>query len=96
MLKTPLGRFRLIALVEGISFLLLLGIAMPLKYFADFPAAVSVAGALHGLLFVLYIAAVAHVTFALRWSFVRVIGALVASIVPFGNFVLDSRLRQEQ
>jgi integral membrane protein len=96
MLRTPVGRLRVIGLIEGLSFLLLLGIAMPLKYFADFPEAVSILGMIHGLLFVLYLAAVAHVTIAIRWSVAWVLGALVAAVVPFGNFVLDLRLRRVQ
>lgn len=96
MLRTPIGRLRVIGLVEGISFLLLLGIAMPLKYFADIPIFVTIVGALHGILFVLYIASVAEVWSKLRWSIGRVIGALAASIIPFGTFVLDARLRQEE
>jgi integral membrane protein len=96
MLKTPIGRLRAIAHLEGVSYLLLLGIAMPLKYFANLPEAVRIVGSLHGLLFVLYLIAVAHVTIALRWSLSRVLGALAASVIPFGNFVLDARLRRDQ
>ncbi|MBP1155907.1 MULTISPECIES: DUF3817 domain-containing protein [unclassified Paenibacillus] len=95
-LKTPLGRLRLIALYEGISYLVLLLIAMPLKYFADLPMAVSIVGALHGLLFVLFLIAVAHVMFVHRWSVLRGIGALIASLVPFGTFVLDVQLKRDQ
>lgn len=95
MLQSPIGRLRAIGLIEGISFLLLLCIAMPLKYFADIPQVVTVVGGIHGLLFVLYLLAVAHVTYALRWSFLRVAGALIASVIPFGNFVLDIQLRKE-
>ncbi len=95
MLRTPVGRLRAIALVEGVSYLLLLGIAMPLKYFAGFPEAVKVVGWAHGLLFVLYLMAVAEVTVARRWRFVRILGAFVAALVPFGTFVLDARLRRE-
>jgi integral membrane protein len=95
MLKTALGRFRLVGLYEGISFLVLLGIAMPLKYFADIPQAVSVVGMLHGLLFVLYLLTLAHVTLANRWSIIRVLGAIIASLIPFGTFVLDARLRRQ-
>ncbi|MFD0679874.1 MULTISPECIES: DUF3817 domain-containing protein [unclassified Paenibacillus] len=95
MLKTALGRFRLIGLYEGISFILLLGIAMPLKYYAGFPQPVKIIGMLHGLLFVLYILTLAHVTLTNRWSFLRVIGALIASLLPFGTFVLDARLRRQ-
>lgn len=94
--KTPLGRLRLIALYEGISYLVLLLIAMPLKYFADLPMAVSIVGALHGLLFVLFLIAVAHVMIVHRWSVLRGLGALIASLVPFGTFVLDVQLKRDQ
>lgn len=96
LLNTPLGRFRAISFIEGVSFLLLLGIAMPLKYFADLPMLVTIVGWIHGVLFVLYIAAVAHVTLTDGWSLKRVAGALIASLLPFGPFVFDARLRREQ
>ncbi|NGQ93838.1 DUF3817 domain-containing protein [Brevibacillus sp. SYP-B805] len=96
MLKTPLGRLRAAGLMEGISYLALLGIAMPLKYWADLPGAVKIVGSLHGLFFILYLFALAHVTIALRWSIVRVLGAFVASLIPFGTLILDARLRREQ
>ena len=54
MLKTPLGRFRAVALAEGLSFVVLLFIAMPLKYALGLPLAVKYVGWAHGLLFVLY------------------------------------------
>lgn len=95
MMKTALGRFRLISLIEGISYLVLLLVAMPLKYMMDIPIAVTVAGMLHGVLFCLYILALGHVTLANRWSFLRVAGAFIASLLPFGNFVLDRRIRHE-
>ncbi|ALS21736.1 MULTISPECIES: DUF3817 domain-containing protein [Paenibacillus] len=94
--RTPLGRLRLAALYEGISYLVLLLIAMPLKYFADFPMAVRIVGALHGLLFILFLIAVAQVMFVHRWSIMRGIGALIASLVPFGTFVLDVQLKRDQ
>ncbi|KOO50373.1 DUF3817 domain-containing protein [Priestia koreensis] len=93
MLATAVGRLRFVGIIEGISYLLLLGIAMPLKYMFDIPQAVSVVGALHGLFFVLFLLAVAHVTFVKKWSFVSAIGAVVASVIPFGTFVLDAKLR---
>ncbi len=61
MLKTALGRFRMIALYEGLSYLVLLIIAMPMKYLMDIPQPVTIVGALHGLLFVLYMLALAQV-----------------------------------
>ncbi|NTX10654.1 DUF3817 domain-containing protein [Myxococcus sp. CA051A] len=95
MLKTPLGRFRAVALLEGLSFVCLLFIAMPLKYAADMPLAVRFTGMAHGLLFVLYLFALMEAAIALRWSFVRVAVAFGASLVPFGNFLLDAKLRKE-
>ena len=91
-----MGRFRAIALIEGISDLMLLGVAMPLKYFAGFPGAVLAVGWTHGVLFVLYLAALAEVGFSRRWRLVRILGAFVASLIPFGTFVLDAHLRRDE
>ncbi|NMO13990.1 DUF3817 domain-containing protein [Pyxidicoccus fallax] len=96
MLKTPLGRFRAVALAEGLSFVVLLFIAMPLKYGAGMPLAVKYVGWAHGLLFVLYLFALMEAAIACRWSLVRAVGAFIASLVPFGTFVLDARLRREE
>ncbi len=96
MLKTPLGRFRAVALLEGLSFIVLLFIAMPLKYLAGMPMAVRVVGMAHGLLFVLYLFTLMEAAIALRWNIVRVLMAFGASLVPFGNFLLDARLRREE
>jgi integral membrane protein len=85
---------RVISLVEGVSFLLLLGIAMPLKYLAGFPEAVSVVGMVHGVLFILYALAAIHLWFALRWSFGWLVAAMIASVVPFGTFFIDARLKR--
>ena len=54
MFDDPVGRLRLLGIAEGVSFLLLLFIAMPLKYFFAFPVAVTVLGLVHGLLFILF------------------------------------------
>lgn len=95
MSKNPLARFRHISLMEGISYLLLLGIAMPMKYLADIPMAVTVVGWIHGVLFVLYMVALAHVALTDRWPLLRVFGAFIASVLPFGPFVFDARLKRE-
>ena len=96
MLKTPIGRLRVIAFIEGISYLLLLGVAMPLKYFAGMPAAVKTAGWIHGVLFMLYLFAVPDLTVRRSLSFALAFGALVASLIPLGTFALDARLRREE
>lgn len=96
MLNSALGRFRVVGIMEGISYLVLLGIAMPLKYFLDWPSLVKIVGMIHGVLFLLYIVALAHVTLKNRWSILKAAGAFIASLLPFGNFVLDARIRHEQ
>ncbi|WP_460638958.1 DUF3817 domain-containing protein [Larkinella harenae] len=94
--KTPLDRFRLIGILEGISYLVLLGIAMPLKYMAGWPLAVKYVGWAHGVLFIAYILALISVTFDRRWSIGRVVVAFIASLVPFGTFWLEARLKKEE
>lgn len=93
-LKTAVGRFRLIALVEGLSFLVLLFIAMPLKYWADMPGAVSLVGGLHGALFGLYMLALIHAAIAARWPWQRDALAFILAFIPFGTFVLDGQIRR--
>ncbi|MCC3151535.1 DUF3817 domain-containing protein [Hymenobacter sp. BT770] len=92
LLLTSLGRLRLIAFLEGVSLLVLLGIAMPLKYLAGQPTAVRYVGMAHGLLFVLYVVLVIQVAMQQRWSFGKMALALLASVVPFGTFWADRRL----
>ena len=96
MLATPLARLRTIGFLEGISFLVLIGIAMPLKYVAGRPEAVSVVGAAHGALFVLYVLAVAHVMVVRRWPIERALVAVIAAVVPFGPFLFDRSLKREE
>jgi len=87
---------RIIGIAEGISFLVLLGIAMPLKYYFGFPLAVKYTGWAHGLLFILFIIAVFLAIRPMRWNFFSVLIALASSLVPFGTFVLDKQLRRRE
>lgn len=89
-------RFKWISLAEGLSFLLLLGIAMPLKYVFDLPLAVKYVGWAHGILFVVYILAVFPTARSLKWEFGRTFFALFASILPFGPFIFDRNLKKSQ
>jgi integral membrane protein len=82
-------RLRLVGIAEGISFLLLLLIAMPLKYFLGFPLAVKFVGWAHGVLFILYIVAVLLSIKAMRWTWLDVAIALMASLAPAGTLFLD-------
>lgn len=94
--NTPIGKLRMAGLAEGISFLVLLLIAMPLKYIAHLPQAVKVIGWIHGLLFILYILALIRVWLAFKWSFKRLFIAFIAALLPFGTFILDAQLRKEE
>ncbi len=85
-------QFRIIGTLEGLSFLLLLGVAMPLKYLAGIPEPVKMLGWAHGLLFILYLAYVAAAKWKLQWTFGQVFLAAAASVVPFGPFVVDRKL----
>jgi integral membrane protein len=93
--KTILGRLHRIGYSEGISFLLLLGVAMPLKYLAGMPQMVLVVGSLHGFLFILYVATLLQARSALKWPRRKLHHGLIASVLPFGPFVFDARLRKE-
>ena len=88
-------RFRRIAFLEGVSFVVLLGIAMPLKYFADLPLAVRIVGMAHGVLFIVYALMVLGFLVRKEWPFDRAAEAMGWSVVPFGTFVLDRQLRQD-
>ncbi len=82
----------MVAKAEAISFLLLLGVAMPLKYLAGWPLGVKVVGALHGGLFVLFCAALLRTMLVARWPVLRATVIFIASLLPFGPFVLDGRM----
>jgi integral membrane protein len=88
--------FRRVALAEGVSFLLLIFIAMPLKYWAGFPFAVKVVGWAHGFLFVLFLIMALEVKSLLNKNFFWYMKAFVASVLPFGTFVLDRQLAREE
>lgn len=84
-------RFRAIAIAEGISFLVLLFIAMPLKYQAGMPLPVKYTGWAHGILFIAYIAAAVPLFTKLKWATERIYGVTFAALLPFGTFVLERK-----
>jgi integral membrane protein len=91
LLKTEIGRLRIIAFIEGVSFLIILFITMPLKYGMDINGPNKVIGMLHGVLFVLYVLAVIQAKFTYNWNLKTVIWSLLASIIPFGTFWADKK-----
>jgi len=93
---THIRNLRWVGIAEGISFLVLLLIAMPLKYFANIPEPVKYVGWAHGLLFILYIVAVLFAIKPMRWGFLSVIIAFAGSLIPLGTFVLDRSWKRRQ
>lgn len=87
--------FSTIATLEGVSYILLLGIAMPLKYIFNFPFAVQVLGWAHGVLFVLYGVMLLLCWIHYRWSLVRVISFFLASLLPVLPFLVERKLHRE-
>ena len=94
-IMTALRQLRLVALLEGSSFLALLFIAMPLKYLAGLPLAVRVVGSVHGVLFLLFMAVLYRAGSERGWPLRRWLIAFVSSVVPFGTFMFDRSLRRE-
>ena len=82
----------MIGYAEGVSFLLLLGVAMPLKYLLDWPLAVKVLGWAHGVLFLLYLYAAVQLGSFRGWPLIRYPIAIAAALLPFGPFVFDRHL----
>ena len=83
--------FRLIAILEGVSYILLLGIATPIKYFLNDPQYVKLLGMPHGLLFILYVAMAFVFKKEFEWDNKSFGFVLLASIIPFGSFYIDRR-----
>ncbi|MBL7812109.1 MAG: DUF3817 domain-containing protein [Bacteroidetes bacterium] len=81
-------QFIQIAHWEGISFLLLLGIAMPLKHFFHIPVAVSIVGAIHGLLFIAFCYYLFVMLTEVKWSFKRCVIAFLLGFLPAGTFFI--------
>lgn len=87
-------QFRLIALLEGWSFLLLLFIAMPVKYMLGIPVLVKYMGWAHGVLFMFYMIWLLRNAIELSWTIGFSCWAFIASLIPFGTFILDKQLKQ--
>ena len=91
-----LHRFRIIAIAEGVSFLILLGAAMPLKYIFHIPEAVRIFGWVHGALFLTFLYFAFEIMGALNKKTSWLGRAFLAAILPCGTFVLDRELKKEE
>lgn len=94
MPESPIARLRLIGLLEGTSFLLLLLVAMPLKYAFGIPMAVKLVGWAHGVLFIAFVFALPGAVMHARWSMGRGALLFLSALLPCGPFFMDRKLRE--
>jgi integral membrane protein len=93
LFKTNIGRLRIIAFLEGLSLLVLVFIAVPIKYFQHNPAMVKSMGPIHGALFLLFVFNTLSVGIEQQWKFKTITWkVLLACIIPFGTFYIDHKI----
>lgn len=93
LFNSPLGRLRLLGVLEGLSLLLLVGVAVPLKHFYGDASLVRTVGPAHGLLFLLYLLGTLRVGVEQHWRFAHTTWkVLVASLVPFGTLYVERKI----
>lgn len=92
LFKSNIGRLRLIGLLEGISLLILTGIAVPLKYGFHQPSLVSKMGPVHGTLFLLFVFNTFSVAIQQKWNKAITVKLLLSCLIPFGTFYADHKI----
>lgn len=93
-MRNPVHFLRIVALWEAVSFLVLLGVAMPLKYMWHMPVAVKIAGSIHGILFITFCIALARAKLFANWSIRCAAAVFVAALIPFGPLLIDRRMKE--
>lgn len=94
MFNNAVNRFRLISAIEGISYLILVFIAMPLKYFAENPYAVKVVGMTHGILFIIFVISLLEAKTKEKWDLNYSFKLLVLSLIPFGAIAIENSVKK--
>lgn len=93
LLKTKIGRLRILAILEGISLLILVFVAVPLKYWLGNPALVKMMGPIHGTLFLLFLFNTLSVGVEQHWRFKETTWKVIlACFIPFGTFYIDKKI----
>ena len=95
MLNTSFSRFRLISFIEGLSYLILVFIAMPMKYLADNPYLVKTVGMAHGVLFILFCIALFNVLLKCKWDKGLGFQLFVYSLIPFGFIIIEKAIKKQ-
>ncbi|ULJ59946.1 DUF3817 domain-containing protein [Wielerella bovis] len=85
---------RMVGFAEGVSFLLLTCVAMPMKYMFNNGALVPYVGMAHGVLFLAFVVVLLMTCHRKNWSIMWFLAGLLAAVLPFGTFVFDWKIRQ--
>ncbi len=96
MLSSALGRFRVISAIEGISFLVLVFIAMPIKYIGGDPIPVKIVGMTHGILFIIFMISLFEAKIKQEWDTGFVFQLFVLSLIPFGALLIERKVKPLQ
>jgi integral membrane protein len=88
--------YRVMAYVVGVGLLILVLVAMPLKYLADSEGLIGIVGPLHGFLYMVYLVATVGLAFRSRWTPVKTVLVMLAGTVPFVSFVVERRVAAEE
>ncbi|MBT8261532.1 MAG: DUF3817 domain-containing protein [Bacteroidia bacterium] len=91
VLNISIKSFKIISTLEAISFLVLLGIAMPLKYIWDMPEYVSAVGMAHGILFMMYLVGAWYMKEKLNWTWRVLCISFACAVLPFGPFYVERK-----
>ncbi len=96
MLNTALGRFRIISLLDGISFIYLLYCSIYLKRMMDQPEAIRIPGLVHGIIFTIYCILLLQLMLNKNWSMKRIVLIGLTSLIPFAPFFLEIWLKKQE
>ena len=93
LLKTSIGRLRIAGFLEGLSLLVLMGFAMPMKYIAGDPSYVRMIGSIHGALFILFAIQLYLTAEERNWNYKDIpLKLMISCFIPFGTFYLDHKI----
>ena len=91
-MTAALVRYRVVAYIVGVLLLVLVGVAMPLKYFADQPTLVAVVGPIHGFVYMVYLVVAFDLAVRAKWTFTRTLLILLAGTIPVMSFVAERKV----
>ena len=95
-MRASLLFYRVLAYTVGVGLIILVLVAVPLKYLADSPTLVAIVGPLHGFLYMVYLVAAVNLAFRARWSPVKTVLVMLAGTIPFVSFVAERKVTADE